>query len=184
MSTDPFAETPLWFSQFIRHDVRPFLLQHRVTALDRLARWRDTHAQQQIQLREWQARHDEHVRRLDSQPAEPWHSPERPGAGFGWCQAWRDPETGEFRRILGWMAPGLTESDRPPTDWPLPLPDDRDLSPDECWAVLLALHDDTRDPRDGFVPTVNGVRCTTQTGTFSHICAGSCEPPSTGDTEH
>ncbi len=164
MSPDPYdvlsANVPLWLSRFVRAEVRPLLLQHREVALEALARWLAWHADQHSRLREWQTRREEFLSQLPSLPADPWHGPVPPGEGFTWCEFWMDPDspepTGELRRIRSWVPPGLGGDSEPVVDRPLPPPENRDPSPDECWASLLAVHDEVRDPRERIGPAIDG----------------------------
>ncbi len=176
MSLDPFdvlsADPPSWLSRFVREEVRPLLLQHREAALEALARWLAWHADQQRRVREWQARQDEFLSQLPSLPADPWHGPVPPGEGFTWCELWRDPSTGELRLIRGWMPPGLGEDSKPVVDWPLPPPENRDPSADECWASLLAVHDEVRDPRERIGPAIEGE--TYDRGNYPFVVLRTC----------
>lgn len=48
---------------------------------------------------------------------------------------------GSRQSVWGWVPPELCEGKRPEEQFPLPIPDDRDLSIEEKYAVVAAIHD-------------------------------------------
>jgi hypothetical protein len=168
---DPWSSTggeaPPWISRFVRVELRPFLRQHQQAALGGLARWLARRDEQVRAEADWKAKQDEYLRRLAAPwgdpwdgltrvlPIDPWDGQEPVAKGWTWCEDWRDSAdgVGVLWPVRNWLPPELSEKSRPPLDdLPLPPPRNRDLSPEECWTALLAVHDEVRDPRERIGP--------------------------------
>lgn len=118
----PAYDTPLWLAAFVRDEVRPFLHQHRQSALEALSCWRAEYTA-----------HDAFLRHL---AALAENSTTHAGSS---------------------QAPAPWAYNGPPLDLPLPPTPNRNWSCDQCMVVLLAVHDETRDPRDRLIPTDAGL---------------------------
>jgi hypothetical protein len=154
MFTDEFGHVaPPWLSQFVRDELRPLIRQNRKAAQGAVRRWLNNYREQTSRRKGWQARRDDFLRRLSTRPSDKRPGPQQRSKGFTWCEYWRDPVDGILHRIRSWLPPELSVKNEPVVDWPLPLPKNRDLTPDECWAVLVAVHDAVRDPREKIIPT-------------------------------
>jgi hypothetical protein len=140
-----------WHYRFVRAEVRPFLVEHQQVALEGLERWLARREDQRCALTEWQAQLDEYLRHLAAQPSDPWDESEPVGEGWEWRESWRDPSDKVLYRISNWLPPRLTQSKPSVDDFPLPPPRHHDLTPDECWAALLAVHDVVRISREKLV---------------------------------
>jgi hypothetical protein len=115
----------------------------------------------------------EFLRETNALPERQWPGQQPPAAGLVWVYGRIEPGrfsvdaikndelSGELflPGLVGcWGPPELGRENRPTVDdFPLPPPRDRDLSSDECWAALLAVHDETRDSRERIVPESDGV---------------------------
>jgi hypothetical protein len=115
----------------------------------------------------------EFLRENNALPERQWPGQQPPAAGLVWVYGQIEPgrlsvdaiKNDELSGDLflpglvgSWGPPELSPKNRPTVDdFPLPPPRDRDLSSDECWAVLLAVHDETRDPGERIVPETDGV---------------------------
>jgi hypothetical protein len=150
-------EAPSWLSRFVS-DLHPWLNQHRQAAREG---WDDYLAHLKEQLRaeaDWVARRREFLRqngvsdaqRLGSAPA---------AEGNVWVYDEIElPRLVDGRSIRAglvgcWGPPEFGENNRPcPDAPPLPPPRNRVLRPEECWAALLAVHDEVRDPRERIGP--------------------------------
>jgi hypothetical protein len=115
-------DAPDWLTAFVRDEIRPFLDLHRQDALDALARWRASLAEQDTFLRQLAA--------LDE---------------------------GQTTHVSGSASPRPRAYNGPPLDLPLPPLRNRNWTCDQCFIALLAVHDETRDPKDRIVSTENGI---------------------------
>jgi len=139
MSSDP----PNWLARFVHTELRPLLVQRPQAALEALGRWLDSYDERMKQQAAWQARREEALRSLVNfvGPPPKEYSDGPTPEGYVWLEpsAWLDEGS---RTFVGGLFPEELRWDRKPTfEFPLPPPTDRDLSPDERWAALLAVHD-------------------------------------------
>lgn len=134
---------PTWLCDFareIRCRLSPILARDRQGVWAPLVRWRDTHNEQSRLHFEWQTRRGEAaLPRLNALPGSIW--PERPVVGRVWNAARID-------RV------GEAHDGEPSFDSPLPPPENRDPTADECVAAMIAIHDEVRDPRERIGPDV------------------------------
>jgi hypothetical protein len=145
-------DAPAWRSRFVRDEVRPVLLQHRQAVLEARDRWLADHEERKRRLAAWEARRDEFLRQLAALPEDQRHGPEPPAEGLVRVQGRVAVDDKTTMLVAGWGPPDLAEYSGPPVEYPLPPPRNRDLSPDECWVALVAVHDATRDPREWLGP--------------------------------
>jgi hypothetical protein len=126
---DPAIAAPLWLSEFVRDEVRPMLLRTRHIALEAVSRWLVWH-EKRVQERAL----------LESRYESRW---------------------AEYRRLQSELTPGEpappwpdepNEDTWPDVEYPIPLPVNRDLSSDEAWLVLVAIHDVARDRAESIGP--------------------------------
>lgn len=142
-------EAPSWLSQFVRDEVRPILVRHEAAALAALERY---HQRREQQFRDEAEFDDRQRRHVLAHATDPWNGLEP--VNNGCLEMHRDTFIGESWPVFNRPPAGLTENDRPIVDdIPMPPPQNRDLESDECYAVLLAIHDEVRDPREQFGPT-------------------------------
>jgi hypothetical protein len=174
--SSPDWDAPLWLSRFVRDELRPWLVQHRQAALDGLGRWLARYSEQQGAKADFVARQNEYLRRLTNEwqarvdqwrkerqrhdrrglrnLEREWRARKPPGDDWQWRESWRDPADRRLKPALGYVPPDLSEDSKPLVDdLPLPPLPNRDLPPDECWTVLLAVHDEVRHPADRISPT-------------------------------
>jgi hypothetical protein len=158
------SNAPRWLSRFVRDQVRPLLVQYRQTAQEALDRWLACQDERGREQQEWDARVSAYERDLatapapedlvrltdDGNPHEP-ADPEPPGEGYAWGEPLVLLDNRSMVRVKGWMPLELRMDNGPPTEYPLPPPSDRDLSPDECWVALVAAHDVCRVRREQIV---------------------------------
>jgi hypothetical protein len=142
-----------WLARFVRDEVRPLLVQHRQTVLEAWSRWLTAHEERKKALDAWEARQQEFLRELAALPEDHQHGPEPPAEGFVLLQGRALLGEGRHRLVRGWGPRELSEYNGPPVELPLPPSIDRDISIDESWAALLAVHDAARDARERLVPS-------------------------------
>ena len=140
---------PRWLSQFVREKLRPALVQHYRVAHEALARWLVHHAQQIRERNSWEAARQACLEQLPILTEVDDPRPPRPDRDVGWLEGC--PQRGVH--VGGWGPPELASDREPPVDNPLPPPSNRDLTSEECWAALTAVHDFTRDRRERVSPT-------------------------------
>lgn len=139
---------PDWLSQFVRDELRPLIVRRRQDALDGLARYNARREEHERVLADWKERRRAFLRQNSARPRGQWAGQE-PGEGV-WVYGEIEAGQGPFGC---WGPPELSVEGRPTVDdFPFPPPRNRDLSPDECWAALLVVHDEVRDPREGIGP--------------------------------
>ena len=155
MSSVPDSVAPRWLCDFVREEVRPYLRDHSRAALEGLDRWHARHAEQQQRLDEWEAGRREYLFRVAALPPEQRPDSERPGPGYFWFEGPTDWVDGKLPYDRGfWVPPEWSQDNKPNVDWPMPPPPNLDLSPDECWAGLLAVHDEVWNSSQRIGPDV------------------------------
>jgi hypothetical protein len=148
---DPgFADAaPEWLARFVHDEVRPLLLRHQQTSLDAWTRWLARHEERKKGLAAWEARQQEFLRLLAALPEDdPQRGQEPPAEGLVWMVGRAVLEEGRTTLVGGWGPLELSHYSGQPVEYPLPPPLNRDLSLDEQWVALLAVHDLARDPRE------------------------------------
>lgn len=134
---------PTWLCDFareVRCRLSPILERDRQGVWAALVRWRDTYNEHSRLHFERQTRRGEAARpRLNALPGSIW--PERPVVGRVWNDNRIDRE-------------GEAPDGEPPFDFPLPPPDNRDPTGDECVAAMIAIHDEVWDSRQRVGPDV------------------------------
>ena len=139
---------PLWLSRFVRDELHELLFQDRETALAALARWSANLDEQARSKMEWEARRDAFLLQPITSPEDPRGGNNPPGEGWGWNQGPVCVDERGLIQVAGWTPPELSAPNQPRVDEILLPPRlNRDWSPDECWACLLAVHDWTWDTR-------------------------------------
>jgi hypothetical protein len=147
---------PAWLSRFVREDVRPLLIQHTQAALEAWDRWIACHEQRKGELTAWEARRYEYLRELLALPEEdPRRGSEPPAEGFRWIRTQIPLSADQFSTVSGWVPLDLKEYGGLAPELPLPPPSNRDLSIEECWVALLAVHDVSRVPTEKLGQTDN-----------------------------
>lgn len=148
---DPYSNdtTTIFLARFVQ-EARPLLLQRQQEALAAFGRWRKCR-DEQAQQETVEARRQAYLLELAALPVDPRHDPASPVDGMVWLRSRVFPNKGEAAILCGWGPPELSDEGPPPAEYPLPPPLNRDLSPDERWVALLAVHDAVRDPRERFV---------------------------------
>lgn len=146
------ANVPVWLSDFVRNEVRPFLLLHRQAALEAWPRWLARHEECKRAQDAWENRKREFLRQLANVPEDQRCGPIPPSEGLVWLVGRVLLDKDKSMRVSGWAPPELSEYSGPAVEYPLPPPIDRDLSPDQTWAALLAIHDVARDRREWLGP--------------------------------
>lgn len=162
---------PEWLSRFVRDEVRPLLIENRQVALDALERWLAHRQECNRRLRDWERRqlqflegrmvpapadHDRFT--ADGNPHEPCEdqSPEdvRLNGPEGLTLIVGTVlDEGRPRTVYGWGPPELSEEHKPRFEHVLPPPLNRDLTTDECWVALIAVHDAVRHASERIAPT-------------------------------
>jgi hypothetical protein len=147
MSFDPRVYDPNrvnapadWLARFVRDEVRPVLVPHPQAALEAWPRWLACHEARNNALNAWEARQRDFMFQMAALPeVDPRRGHVPPADGLVWLG-------------FGWGPPDLHEENRPSVELPLPPPLNRDLSSDECWAALLAVHDVARETSERLGP--------------------------------
>jgi hypothetical protein len=146
-------DAPLRLCRFVRDEVRPLLLQHRQTVQEAWARCLAWHDERIREQEAWDARRREFMQQQAALPEEQRQRDSEPSAeGMSWFNDFVQMADGKTVRVNGWVPLDLRLDSRPTLEHPLPPPRGRDLSPDECWADLLAVHDVARDRSEWLVP--------------------------------
>jgi hypothetical protein len=143
---------PGWLARFVRDEARPLLLRHHQAARAAWDRWLAGHEERKRQLSAWEARRAEFLRQLAARGEGQQHGPESPPEDLVWMLGRVAMSDGTSTLIGGWGPPELNEYSGPDVTYPLPPPPDRDLSPDECWVTLLAVHAVAREPGEQLGP--------------------------------
>ncbi len=144
---------PDWLSRAVRDEIRPLLLPQRQAALEAWGRWLADHEDRERQRTAWCASQDEYLKPLIALPAEdPQRGPVPPAEGFVRVEILEEIDDSLARLIGVWVPAELSAYSGPRVEYPLPPPLNRDLSPDERWVALLAVHDAVRLPRERLGP--------------------------------
>jgi hypothetical protein len=146
------SNAPSWLYRFVRAEVRPLLIERRPAALAALARWLACHEERKRELQAREAKRTEFLRQLAALPEEQRDTPEPPAEGYAWREPLVTLDDGRTIRVKGWLPLELWPGSVQAIEYPLPLPIDRDLSADECWSVLIAMHDVCRVRREQLGP--------------------------------